>query len=356
MTEAELKKELKEGRLRRFYFFYGEEAYLTTHYAAAVVDKAVGNTELAAFNLQKFDGQEASLEAIEEAVEALPVMAERKCVLVRDWDAASGGQAVQDRVKSLLADVPDTCVLVFWQDSVVADVKRNAKWKAFLSAAEKAGAAVAFPRKTAADIVRLLTGGASRRGCSLSPDNARLMIERCGSDLNLLLNELDKLSALAGTGEITRSHIEAAGYKNLEASVFDLAKAIQQGNYEKSYSIIDKLMGQKEEPVSVLAVLTSAYADLYRAKTAAAAGERAENLVSDFAYRGKEFRLRNAARDCARLSVSTLRECLEVLAEADTRLKSSRADKRVVLEETAAVLIVLSRGGERPRAGGGLLR
>lgn len=51
------------------------------------------------------------------------------------------------------------------------------------------------------------------------------MIERCGSDLNLLLNELDKLSALAGTGEITRSHIEAAGYKNLEASVFDLAKA-----------------------------------------------------------------------------------------------------------------------------------
>ena len=78
--------------------------------------------------------------------------------------------------------------------------------------------------------------------------------------------------------------------------------------------------------------------------------------MSDFAYRGKEFRLRNAARDCARLSVSMLRECLEVLAEADTRLKSSRADKRVVLEETAAVLIVLSRGGERPRAGGGLLR
>ena len=59
-------------------------------------------------------------------------------------------------------------------------------------------------------------------------------------------------------------------------------------------------------------------------------------------------------------SLSVLKEglpdCLEVLAEADTRLKSSRADKRVVLEETAAVLIVLSRGGERPRAGGGLLR
>ena len=204
---------------------------------------------------------------------------------------------------------------------------------------------MALPRRTTSDIVRLLSGGAARRGCSLSSDNARLMIERCGSDLNLLLNELDKLCALAEEGEITREHIEAAGLKNLEASVFDLAKAIQQGNYEKSYSIVDRLMSQREEPVSILAVLTSAYADLYRAKVAAAAGVPADTLTADFAYRGKEFRLRNAARDCARMPLPVLRECLEVLAEADTKLKSSRTDKRVVLEETAAVLIVLARGG-----------
>lgn len=57
------------------------------------------------------------------------------------------------------------------------------------------------------------------------------MVEQCGDELHLLLNELDKLCALAGEGEITREMIETAGTKNLEASVFDLSKAILQNHY-----------------------------------------------------------------------------------------------------------------------------
>ncbi|MCI9414071.1 MAG: DNA polymerase III subunit delta [Clostridiales bacterium] len=345
ITESELKKHLKEGKLSSLYFLYGEESYLTAHYASLIAEKAAGGSDFDEFNLQKFDGQDSDLRAIEEAVEALPLMADRKCVVVRDWDAAAGGQAGQERLLALVADLPDTCTLIFWQDSVPAEVKKNAKWKAFAAAAEKQGVVAAFPRKSAADIVRLLVTGAGRRGCTLSQDNARLMVERSGDDLNLLLNELDKLCALAGEGEITRQHIETAGMRNLEASVFDLAKAILQGQYERAYGIIYRLMDQREEPVSVLSVLSSAYADLYRAKVAAAGGVPAASLSADFQYRGREFRLRNAARDCARLSLPVLRDSLEVLAQADLKLKSSRTDKRTVLEQTAAELIVLAKGG-----------
>ncbi|MCI8554165.1 MAG: DNA polymerase III subunit delta [Clostridiales bacterium] len=345
MTEAELKKHLKEGELSSLYFLYGEEGYLTAHYAAVIAEKAAGGSEFCAFNLQKFDGQDSALSAIGEAAEALPLMADKKCVVVRDWDAAAGGQAGQEQLLSLIADVPETCVLIFWQDAVKADVKKNARWKAFAAAVEKKGIAVCFPHKSTADIVRLLTSGAGRRGCTLSPDNARLMVERSGDDLNLLLNELDKLCALAQGEEISRQMIEAAGLKNLEASVFDLAKMILQARYEQAYHIIHCLMDQKEEPVSVLSVLSSAYADLYRAKAAAAGGVPASALAADFQYKGREFRLRNAARDCARLSLPALRASLEVLARADLRLKSSQADKRTVLEQTAAELIVLAKGG-----------
>ena len=83
-------------------------------------------------------------------------------------------------------------------------------------------------------------------------------------------------------------------------------------------------------------------------KVADAAGEPAESLGADFAYKGREFRLRNAARDAARLSLPALRECLDVLAEADMRLKSSRMDKRTVLEQAVAALILT---GKRDRQG-----
>ena len=91
-------------------------------------------------------------------------------------------------------------------------------------------------------------------------------------------------------------------------------------------------------------VLASAWADLYRVKVAEAAGEQPVAVAGVYpGYKGKEFRLRNAARDAARLSMATLREGLEVLAEADRRLKFTTANPHIVLEETTAHLILLTR-------------
>ena len=59
ITEAELKKRLKEG-LAPLYFLYGEESYLTAHYAAQIAEKAVGKDDMGGFNLQKLDGQSVS--------------------------------------------------------------------------------------------------------------------------------------------------------------------------------------------------------------------------------------------------------------------------------------------------------
>ena len=60
-------------------------------------------------------------------------------------------------------------------------------------------------------------------------------------------------------------------------------------------------------------------------------------------YKGKEFRVRNAMRDAARLSVPALRDMLQTLAAADTALKTGRGDGRTVLEETVARLLMRAR-------------
>ena len=92
-------------------------------------------------------------------------------------------------------------------------------------------------------------------------------------------------------------------------------------------------------------VLSNAWADIYRMKVATAAGQNTASVAATFpsSYKGKDWKLRNAARDASRLSVAALREGLEVLATADRRMKFTNADNRVVLEETAARLIVLTR-------------
>lgn len=340
MTETQLKDIIKSGTAN-LYVLYGAETYLTEQYARRIAAQTV-EEGFDAFNLQRFDGQEITPAQLEDAVEALPLMSDRKCVLVRDYDVS----ADPERLTQLAATVPDSCVLVFWYITLQPDNRKNA-WKSFLAQAEKSGVVMNFAHKDVTEAAKMLAGGAKRRGCRLDVADARYLIEQVGNDLHLLLCELEKLCALVGEGgEITRRHIDDACPKNLEARVFDLSKAILRRRPDQAYDLLYQLRVRREEPVTVLGVLSTAFADLYRAKVAAAGGESPEQLAADFkSYKGKEFRLRNAGRDAARLGVPTLRDCLEILATTDTALKMGRSDGWVMLEQTVAALCNRLREG-----------
>ncbi len=331
IDEVQLKTELAQG-CKRVYVLYGEETYLVEQYARLIVKRTLGDAE-DVFHLHRFDGGTATLEQIAQATESLPMMTERVCVTVRDLDMA----ALADDLVPLIENLPDTCVLVLWQMTVAPDRRKG--WAQVFAAAEQVGCVVNFARKSSADVIKMLVSGAKRRGCALSADNARLLIEQAGNDLNLLLCELDKLAAAADGGDITRPLIEQLGTKNLETRVFDLSKALLAGRLGQALALLHRLFEQREEPVSILAVLSTAFADVYRAKVAVAAGEQATSLATDIkSYKGKEFRLRNAASQASRTSAECLRACLDLLAQADRSLKSGHGDGRIILEQTVCAL------------------
>lgn len=345
-NEETLKNHLKSEELRPVYVLYGEESYLVGQYADKLRRRAAdGEDDLDSFNLHRFDGLKCRFDEIEEAAEALPLMAERTCVTVRDYDVTANGDT-HERLLALLREPNESCVLIFYFDAVKVSPTKNERWKSFLAAAEEGGAVVKLDKRTPEEVVRMLVSGATRRGATMKTDTARLLLEWCGNDLHLLLCELDKLAALADGGEIDRALVEQAATRNLESRVFELSKAILKGQYTAAYDVLRALFAQKEDPIMINGVLASAWADLYRVKAAEAAGEQPTAVATVYAgYKGKEFRLRNAARDASRLSVAALREGLDVLEEADRRLKFTPADNRIVMEETTARLILLTRRG-----------
>lgn len=335
MTETQLKECIKNGDAN-LYVLYGTEGYLIEQYARMIARETV-EEGFDAFNLQRFDGQEVSVAELEDAVEALPLMTDRKCVMVRDFSPCGDDT---DRLLRLLEQIPDSCVLVFWQMTVQPDKRKNG-WKDFLKIADDKGVTMKFEPKDINDTAKMLAGGAKRRGCVLDVADARYLTEQVGNDLNLLIHELDKLCALAGEGgTITKAMIDTASPKNLEAKVFDLSKAILYRRSQEAFDLLYQLRVQREEPIAVLGTLSNAFSDLYRGKVAKAAGMSGEEMASHFKnYKGKEWKLKNAARDSARLSVDVLRNCLEILANTDTTLKLRSGDEWVLLEQTVARLM-----------------
>ena len=121
-TESELKKQLDSGEFARVYFFYGPEKFMIEKYTKRFLEKA-GNLPFPDFNVQRFDGRETSVDTIADAVEALPFMAERKCVTVSDFDVETCGAVELGKLHELLENLPDSTSLLFYCPGLAVDVK-----------------------------------------------------------------------------------------------------------------------------------------------------------------------------------------------------------------------------------------
>ncbi len=344
ITESELKKQIEKSEFARLYFLYGEEKYMIRTYAKKLVSKAYAGGPRD-FNLQKIDGAEADVQQIASAVEAMPVLAERKCVEVSDLDAGALRAAEAEKLWELFGSLPESCVLVMDLPTLSANVAKDRTWKKFLEKANKAGATVQVPLRSRTQMSRLLRAAAQKRGCSMDEKTASYMISQCGGGLQNALNEMEKLCAYTGPGEITRQTVDALTTKNLETKVFDLSRALLAGSCDKAYSILNQLFYQNEEPVAILSVLSGAYLDLYRVKASVQSGFSVMEPAKHFDYARKEFRLGNAERNAGNFSVPALRRSLDALCRADLALKSARGDRRLVLEKLLAQLIWISESG-----------
>ncbi len=332
IRESELKQMLKAGEFPRVCLLYGTEGYLKQYYAETIPQKCV-TPGMEGFNYKKFDfGDGATVSAVAEAAQTLPAFGGKMCIVVRDCplDALSGDDKAQ--MDALLADVPESTVLVFWQDTIEVNIKKSAKWRGVLGAVNKAGVSVPLDKLDRTSLCRLLMAGAKKRGCVLERSEAAYFAEIVGNDLQLLLGELEKLCNYKNGGEITRADIDAVATKSLEANIFDLSKALTAGNCARALEILQKLLSDKEKPEMILGTLIGAYVDMYRVKLSLAAGEKSEYPAQFFNYKGKEFRLRNAARDASKMDVRQLCGCLDALNAADMALKSGLSDPRITLE------------------------
>lgn len=340
LTEQEFKKQLSSGDLPQVCLVFGDEEYLKKYYVTLLEKKSVDES-MAGFNLHRINGENFVFDELYQAVQSMPFMSDYSCVVVKDLAVDKMKNDEFEPLLDILGDPNETCVLVFWMDSVTLDEKKD-KVKTFIDAVNAVGTVLRLDKMSGAQLFKLLENGASKRGCVVSRDVSTYLANRVGDDLNTLLNELEKLCFYKGEGEITRRDVEAICTRSLDASVFDLSKALVSGTAQQAFNILNDLLAQKEKPVIILGTLISAYVDMYRAQVALSSGEAADAAAQVFNYKRREFRLKNAARNSSNMSLEQIRTCLDILADADMRLKSTALDERRILEELMLRLMLIS--------------
>lgn len=329
----QLKADLKNGTLGNFYVFYGEEAYLREYYLNRL-NEAVAEGPAADFNVHRFSAETLTPEALSDAVESMPMMAERTLVRVDDVDFFKLNETLREQYLSIFSDIPDWCILVLAYDTV--EYKLNKTMKRLADVFTKKAQAVEFRKQSEHDLADWIRKHFAAHGRQVSTDLCKYLIFLTDGSMSLLGSEIEKIAHYASGTEIQKSDIDAVASPVLNAQTFDISNAIADGSYEKALQKLQDLFAMQTDPLLILGAIGSQLRRMLYARALMSEGKGQQALCE----------LTGMKPYAAGLTVSAARKvsdrfcerAMEILLETDEQIKRSFSDPEQLLEVLIARL------------------
>lgn len=346
VNEAVVESDIKANDFRYSYIVFGADKYLKKRLVEKLSTAVADKDDF--FNFHQFDN-DSSLQEVYDALEQYPMMSDKKCVILKDYDFEDADKEDFDRLVALLKENIETAVFILWFDFYEFEPKRNDRFKKLCAACEKNnGRTVDVNYRSTAELAKMLCDGAKKRGCTLSNANAVLMVETIGTEIETLKNELEKVCAFVNGGEITEKVVKDVCIRTIEQSVYNLSGQILSGNVSAAMKILDELFFMRVMPMIIFYSVAAVYVDMCRALGAKESKTPLSEVLKTFAssYNNKSFLLDRAARQLNRINKRQLLLSLDELMETDRRLKAFSADSREVLEEMIVKLSYIATEGK----------
>jgi len=333
-----LKADLKNGTPGSFYVFCGEEAYLREHYLSLLTQKLTGGPA-GAFNDHRFQAENLTPEALQSAVEAMPMMAERTLVRVDDVDFFKQNEQAREQYGQILSDIPDYCCVVLNYDTV--EFRVNGTMKRLAAVFAEKASVVEFAKQSERDLAAWISRHFRAHGKDISDELCRYLIFLTDGSMTSLGPEIDKAAVYAAGPEVTRADLDAVVIPALNAKTFDISNAIADGQYEKALAKMEELFAMQEDCTLILGAIGSQLRRLHYAKLITAAGKGQETLMQLTGLKSYPAGLTMTA--ARKVSDEFCRRAAQLVLETDRKLKSSADEPERLLELLLAELAAEAR-------------
>jgi DNA polymerase-3 subunit delta len=332
-----LRKAIQDRSFAPVYYLYGEDDFLkedaVRQLLAAAVDPATRD-----FNLDLRRGADLDGESLGVLLGTMPMMAERRVVVVRDVGALKKeARGVLDRYLERPAS-----------DNVVVLVA-PAGAKPDRALAERA-TPLEFPLLTGDRVPKWIAHHASSvLGATITPAAVELLQSAVGSELPQLAAELDKLASYVNGGEIDEAAVGAVVGVRRGETMGDLLDRVAMRDAAGAIALVDHVLSQpKTSAVQVVMALTTQTIALAWGQAMRQRGTSVGSLTKmyfDFlkegsAYPGRPWGEATTAwaRAVDRWDAASLDRALDLLLQADVLLKESKLSS----EEQILASLVLS--------------
>lgn len=321
---------------------YGDDAQAIAEAAAAWEKSSSADPALGDLNLSRFDLEDRSAteEQIQGAIFALPFLAEKRLVILRNPLARFKTAEACQRLIGLLENTPPTTrVALIVPDQYLGskgwealdDKKRG---KPLLDWAKKAGARVQLrelrlPRPH--EMTDWILRRAKQEGGQFTPRAAAELAGLTGNDTGIAAQEIRKLLTYVDFKRAVEvDDVQEVAASGGQADVFKMVDAIALGESRTALRHL-KILLEEEDAARLFGMIIRQYRLLILAREAL---EQGISAPGEIAKRLKihTFAAENLIPQARRLSLTKLESAYRLILTADQMIKSGQADIETALQ------------------------
>ncbi|MDO4261484.1 MAG: DNA polymerase III subunit delta [Eubacteriales bacterium] len=314
-----LMEDIKNKQFKRIYLLTGEEAYLRGQYRKRLRDALADPEDT--MNTAVFSGKGTDPREIIDLAETMPFFAERRVILIDDSGFVKNACP---ELADYVPEIPESTCIILTETEVD---KRGRLYKAIKSA----GRVVEFNRQDERTLTRWVLGTLKKEGKSITEDAMRLFLERTGTDMEHISQELEKLIGYTmGREGITAEDVAAICTEQTENRIFDMIQAITDRNQRKALELYADLLAMKEPAMRILFLITRQFNQLLLLKSLSGQGMDRSELAKKAGI--PPFALGKYQAQCRRFTPAQIRRAVEDCVETEEQVKTGRMDDQLGVE------------------------
>lgn len=347
VTFKALKTALSTGEFDPAYVFHGADDHLKEDNVRALLERAT-EPSTRDFNCDVLRGSEVELAALSDALEALPMLAARRVVVLRDPGALK--KPLKERLVRYLAKPATETILLLV-------VPAAAKFEAWMS---MNASVLEFKALEGTDLQKWIVHEAQRGGgVSIAPEAAERLASYGGSDLPLLAGELRKLAAFTKGTLIDAAAVEAVTGVRPGVTLADLLDCAARRETMGTIAIVGDVLAQpKQSGVTTVMALTAQMLAIGWGVAARSRGLPQARLESEFfgllkeagnVYTGRPWgdAVKCWARAVPKWTAAEVARALPHLHAADAALKDTKVSSETQIVTSLLMAITPPAGTRR---------
>ncbi|WP_436859870.1 DNA polymerase III subunit delta [Staphylococcus caeli] len=310
---------------------YGEVPELIEKKTAEVVSQYL-QAPKDDFNFVKYNLYESDLAPIIEETLTMPFFSDKKVVLVQNAYVFTGEKPTKDvnhNIDQLIEFIEkyDGETLIIFEvyhsklderKKLVKALKKNTQLKKIEQMSEE-------------EIKQWIKKQLHENYKDIKQDALDLFLELTGINFNIVKQELEKVMLYLGDrSTINKQDIHQIVNRSLEQNVFLLTEYIQKNKKVKAVQLVKDLIAMKEEPIKLLALITSNYRLFYQCKILNQKGYSGQQIAKTINVH--PYRVKLALNQARNYQLENFLNIIDTCAETDYKLKSSYMDKHLILE------------------------